>query len=1328
MKNKMKGILAVFLTLSLISTMLFAAVPISAAVPPTGPGTNAWGDVGMPAIAPETEVGVMAIAPDGTIYAAIFYESDYVVEAKRGTWDIMKSTDGGFNWTATKLTGLVDDGDFLSWPTGVGNQTPVDIAISQNWENDQTLYVACLNGDIYRLEEAGAATPILLKAIVDSSGRTLASGGFLYDIDLWFDGSDNWIMVACDMDVLVLRDALFENWRDQELATGVEMGMAVQANFAPDFSTSNLIWAVAANGIGYGLISIGDGLAEWSNENALSGSYSVKLDDGPADWTDWAGVRIPYGQTLDTFFTTGSDDTALLDFAKTYFWYNMENGVFGQIPVFTFVFEDEGTNNDETWKLVIGGPNFETKTGVGTWEAVIHPASNTIHLGGYTSPGVWEDYLIGGTWGAHTGNRIFEEFGWWQNNAASPIKGLTVDYVEVSIDTKEAIVYLDNITVNGVFYDLEPSFHLTSTISPGQWGNTIKDVAFGNQSGVANNWTPFVDIAFPDNYTTSAPMLYVAIAEGYFGPPDAGNLYMVQGAYASSTALTEADPLLPDDTDVGSVEVSGNVILLVDTWTGDVLVSKNAGDTFALATRGPSGPDSYWGHVYMALGAFDPDEGIAYFSSIDSEFGIDSALSRTTDGGATWDQISWIDTLIDKILDVAFAPEGASQPALLLTSETGGAESLWQTADATASSPQWIRVATNHNLEVNSMYYVEYSLDGSAIMLFVDGASFEIYKSTDDANTFKHWRDLPTDMNSINDWVIADSTTIYTATDVGYWGTSAFGPATIELLGALNSVAVNGDIIVVGTVGGDAYVSDDAGENWSASHVVSATGNVFVTFGADGTVYAVAADGGSVMHANVGVNALGQLALIHYDPIAKKDVVGFTALLDEDEDAATALGGFTGLWVAPDNTLYALGTSGTVASTSVTFADPTVFVDDYVLTIDTNSTLVLDGVLITVESGTFTADEEVDIFANTILAVTPSVAQGTLYVQGQTAGDIGSIEVTIINETGMAWAVDSGFSGITLTDPTLVAIGPSIGNDAQVYRMFPERYHTYWETVGIPNADGLWGTSGSNILWTIVPVVGVSGVSEGISALEDTLSGYVSGVAVAATTSSATVTWDAMPGAEGYKVMIIKASYAMAGQLSLMDCKPTTKTTYTFSLLDDDTAYFVNVMAVSPLSSRVDMGCLMFTTGDAVGVPIAEVPILGSQDYTLFPSFVWSAVSDADSYELELATAPDFSDAVVVLTTLTQHTWTTELEYDQNYYWRVRALSDVGGVSLWDVSNFHTKAEAADPVVVDVNPTPNITLTVPAAVTPSYIWGIIVIGALLTIAVIVLIVRTRRVV
>jgi len=54
--------------------------------------------------------------------------------------------------------------------------------------------------------------------------------------------------------------------------------------------------------------------------------------------------------------------------------------------------------------------------------------------------------------------------------------------------------------------------------------------------------------------------------------------------------------------------------------------------------------------------------------------------------------------------------------------------------------------------------------------------------------------------------------------------------------------------------------------------------------------------------------------------------------------------------------------------------------------------------------------------------------------------------------------------------------------------------------------------------------------------------------------------------------------------------------------------------------------------------------------------------------------------------------------------------------------------EPQPPVVVEENPTPNITLTVPEAETPGYIWAIIAVGAILTIAVIVLIVRTRRVV
>ena len=58
------------------------------------------------------------------------------------------------------------------------------------------------------------------------------------------------------------------------------------------------------------------------------------------------------------------------------------------------------------------------------------------------------------------------------------------------------------------------------------------------------------------------------------------------------------------------------------------------------------------------------------------------------------------------------------------------------------------------------------------------------------------------------------------------------------------------------------------------------------------------------------------------------------------------------------------------------------------------------------------------------------------------------------------------------------------------------------------------------------------------------------------------------------------------------------------------------------------------------------------------------------------------------------------------------------------------KAEAAPaPVEVTTVPAPDVTVTVPVTeITPAWIWAIIAIGAVLCIAVIVLIVRTRRVV
>ena len=90
------------------------------------------------------------------------------------------------------------------------------------------------------------------------------------------------------------------------------------------------------------------------------------------------------------------------------------------------------------------------------------------------------------------------------------------------------------------------------------------------------------------------------------------------------------------------------------------------------------------------------------------------------------------------------------------------------------------------------------------------------------------------------------------------------------------------------------------------------------------------------------------------------------------------------------------------------------------------------------------------------------------------------------------------------------------------------------------------------------------------------------------------------------------------------------------------------------------------------------------------------------------------------------------LEYDTTYFWGVQSIEPTESVR--SIGTFRT-------MIVDVYACPFCTETfgsmgaldshiaaVHPAATPAYIWAIIVIGAVLMIAVIMLIVKTRRVV
>ena len=164
-------------------------------------------------------------------------------------------------------------------------------------------------------------------------------------------------------------------------------------------------------------------------------------------------------------------------------------------------------------------------------------------------------------------------------------------------------------------------------------------------------------------------------------------------------------------------------------------------------------------------------------------------------------------------------------------------------------------------------------------------------------------------------------------------------------------------------------------------------------------------------------------------------------------------------------------------------------------------------------------------------------------------------------------------------------------------------------------------------------------------------------------------------------------------------------------------------------------------------VPTILAPTNGSDTVSKLPSFSWDPVSGATEYQFVLASTVSLSPPIVDLKVKTTgFEVTKELEEGKTYYWAVKPIAPVeGGWSA--VANFTVKVPApapTPPVTVKTYPPPQITIppapapppaivippapAPPAPIAPTYIWAIIIIGAILVIAVIVLIVRTRRVV
>jgi hypothetical protein len=168
----------------------------------------------------------------------------------------------------------------------------------------------------------------------------------------------------------------------------------------------------------------------------------------------------------------------------------------------------------------------------------------------------------------------------------------------------------------------------------------------------------------------------------------------------------------------------------------------------------------------------------------------------------------------------------------------------------------------------------------------------------------------------------------------------------------------------------------------------------------------------------------------------------------------------------------------------------------------------------------------------------------------------------------------------------------------------------------------------------------------------------------------------------------------------------------------------------------------------------AVVPEIGSPQNgsTIEPSaaaFSWTPIAGAASYLFQLDTGAVFTAPLYSATVASAGASlpaNVVLERGRTYFWRVKTLTPAEGE--WSTVGNFMVAEAAPttppPSTTTITPTTTTqtTITIPPATTtvitvppatqtinevnPTYIWAIIIIGAVLVLAVIVLIVRTRR--
>jgi hypothetical protein len=850
-------------------------------------------------------------------------------------------------------------------------------------------------------------------------------------------------------------------------------------------------------------------------------------------------------------------------------------------------------------------------------------------------------------------------------------------------------------------------------------------------------------ICFPSDFdSSSAYELFVGVSDGF----DGGDVYQVL-----SNISYDLDIRSGDNTDVNSLDLVGAIgstyqlAGTTDSATGapQTYCTTDNGDSWKASKKAPSGI----GPTYVVVKSDFDTSGQAWAATTSSPT-EGAGLSFTTDSAVLWNQISLINTGDTYTVNgIAF---GGADRFMVTTNTVFTNNDVWK-YDGT----YWERVVCDDTIPAVDLVQTSPAYATDTSVFIADSTSAAIWRSTDAGGRFIGFATTPG--AAITGWLVVDKNLIISSEAGTLWKTKDAGrtpwknvsTSAVNLVSfALSPAYATDKTIIAGNATGAVYKSTNAGDLWSlvGTTLLSAV-NAYVAFdplfATNSTLYAA---GGAIVERYNGT---------------KWENIGITTAT-----SGFALAAASGLVCSADGTLYvtdaSTGTVTTVAADS--------FKVTGVAAARTGTITVSTGSVLVTPTGTATIGGLPVLTPTTIpspsaaVAWTLPAATDTLTVKALANGTTGNIvqteaaplcTVTFTDVNGNA--VFKGVIQTTIAPPiTLtgtaavdtfslpdaeVTIPPTAGFTGMARTLAPTaptEAKCEWENVTKgtpPNLDSLSLTSGSNILW------GIDAGTTNVWAYTDTLAVSVvlltpADKASTGRVSTASVTWNALAGADTYQIKCNTRADFNGAEVANITSDVAAAS---ISLPNAGATYYwkVRVAKGDPILSRWST-VWSFTTGMAAAQwnPFTdgnEAPAPGATGVQLRPAFQWNPSDFATAYEFELSKAPGttaggfYVDALIGMTgtnALVNTVWQCDrdLDYSTTYYWHVRAISATSQ-SVWANGTFTTMEKPvppAPPVQVNIPPAP-------APITPAWIWAIVIIGAILVIAVIVLIVTTRRV-